>query len=135
MESFHSWCLKRASESTCSQYVRKVREILSGEASPDKSRWHVTAWKRFARYRCEEHGEKWWCEEFQRWKSIKSRADIYVPSDEEVLEALRSPEPLATVYRLLVESGLRLREVLRIASEDLKVVRLEGFVRVELAWA
>ena len=136
LQGFLEWCRGHASDKTCSQYARRVEEILHGEAEPGKSRWHITAWKRYSRWRCEELGEEQWCSEFKRWKTRKSRPDIYVPGDDEVARALRAPEPWGTLYRLLLESGLRLREVVRIVNEidSLRTVELDGFVRVELAW-
>lgn len=58
LRGFLVWCQGHASESTCRQYARKVEEILSGTAGSDKSRRHVTAWKRYAKRRCEELGEE-----------------------------------------------------------------------------
>ena len=136
LRGFIEWCQGHASEGTCRQYARKIREILAGAARPDKSRWHVTAWKRFNKWLCEKRGRREACEEFKRWKTRKSRPDIYVPGDGEILEALSAPEPWGTLYRLLLKSGLRLREAVRVVNEidGLRVVELDGFVRVELAW-
>ena len=43
-----------ASDKTCSRYARRVEEILSSRAGPDKSRWHITAWKCFNKWLCEK---------------------------------------------------------------------------------
>ncbi|MCE4605035.1 MAG: hypothetical protein F7C08_00665 [Desulfurococcales archaeon] len=129
---FLEWCSRKASLEVCRQYLRKLEEIDAGK-DVEASRWHVTAYKRLAKMLCEE-GSQRACQEFKRVKSRKSHFDPYVPSNDEILEAIRAPEPLGTVYRLLVESGLRLTEVVRILELDTRVARLDGFVRVELAW-
>ncbi len=137
LQGFLEWCKRHASDKTCTQYARRVEEILSGRAGPDKSRWHITAWKRFNKWLCEERGRSEACEEYRRWKSRSSRPDFYVPSLGEVKAALVSAaEPYRTVYRVLVESGLRLTEATRLLREieGLRLVRLDGFVRIELAW-
>ena len=137
LRGFLEWCTRHASLDTCRQYTRKIEEILSGAAGPEKSRWHVTAWKRFNKWLCEERGRREACEEFKRWKSRSSRPDFYVPSLEEVRAALASAaEPYRTVYMVLVQSGLRLSEACRLLREidGLRAVRLDGFIRVELAW-
>ena len=65
--------------------------ILAGLRRPGDTRWHLTAWKRWLR---------WECEEFKRHKSRPSRPDVYVPSDEEIRQALESS--LGFFYRVLV---------------------------------
>jgi len=131
---FLEWCQKKASPEVCRQYWNRILEIDRGERDIESSRWHITAYKRLARFLCEEKENPRGCKEFKRVKSRKSHFDPYVPSNEEILEALRAPEPLGTIYRLLIESGLRLTELVRIFEENLRVIRLDGFVRVELAW-
>ncbi len=131
LSQFEAWCRQHASESVCRQYRRKVWEILAGLRQPGDTRWHLTAWKRWLRWECEELGKPGSCEEFKRYKSKPSRPDVYVPSDEEVRKALESS--LGFFYRVLVESGLRAVEAARVLEGSLRCVELDGFVRCELS--
>jgi len=134
LEEFMNWCMRTASQPICNQYMNKIREIDTGERTVDATRWHVTAYKRLMKFLCEGKEINRACQEFKKVKSKKSGFDPYVPGNEEILKALEAPEPLRTVYRLLVESGLRLSELLRVFESNLRIVKLENFVRVELAW-
>ena len=112
---FLEWCTRGASEKTCSEYLRRLEEIDSGERPVDHSRWHITAYKKLMRYLCEERGNQKACEEYKRVKSRKSRADLWVPSDEEMLDTLRraceASVDLCWFYKLLLYTGLRAVEV------------------------
>ncbi len=130
LADFKQWCLKHASEEQCSQYVRYLLKPLQ-----EGNRASVTAWKRYYRWLCEEHGLEEACRLFKSIKSIRSKPDLYVPSLEEVLETLwKAEEPYRTVYRVLLESGLRLREACYLLRNigRLKTISVDGFTRVEL---
>ena len=130
LSQFESWCRQHASSEVCKQYRRKVWEILSGLRNPEDTRWHLTAWKRYLRWECEEKGKKSSCEDFKKYKTRPSRPDLYVPQDSEIKVALDSS--LGFFYRILVESGLRAVEAARVLEGDLRCVELGGFVRCEL---
>ncbi len=134
LSEFLEWCRGRSSEETCRQYLRKLEEIDRGERPVEASRWHVTAYKRFSRWLCEERGLSRACEEFKRVKSRRSRPDVYVPGESEVRAALDSS--LGWWYRLLLESGLRASELARVVGEAsrLRWVCTEAFCRAELNW-
>ena len=112
---FWDWCTRGASEETCTEYMRRLEEIDSGEKPVEHSRWHITAYKKLMRYLCEERGNQRACQEYKRVKSRKSRADLWVPSDEEMLDTLRraceASVDLCWFYKLLLYTGLRAVEV------------------------
>lgn len=74
------------------------------------------------------------CEDFQRLKSKKSGSDLWVPQDHEIRRALDSQ--LGWLYNLLIQSGLRFSELLRILEEAdrLEWYEGEGYARVLLDW-
>jgi len=130
LAAFNEWCLERASEEQCRGYIRYLSRPLD-----TSNRWSITSYKRYYRWLCEERGLGDACKLFKSLKSRRSRPDLYVPSLEEVLETLgKAEEPYRTVYRVLLESGLRLREAVYLlrSIDGLKTVRLGGFTRVEL---
>jgi intergrase/recombinase len=79
LDEFQRWCEAHSSAETCRQYSRKLAEIDRGERGIESSRWHITAYKRLARFLCEEKGNERACEEFKRVRSRRSGADLYVP--------------------------------------------------------
>ncbi|MCE4611469.1 MAG: hypothetical protein F7B17_05820, partial [Desulfurococcales archaeon] len=127
LSEFLEWCKGHSSEETCAQYSRKLLEIDRGERDVSSSRWHVTAYKRFMKFLCESKGVKRACEEYRSVKSRRSSPDLYVPSESEILEALRSP--VGWFYQALLESGLRAVEAARVLSESssLRWVERDGF--------
>ena len=135
LAGFREWCLRHGSPETCEQYIRKLREIDQGLKPIDASRWHITAYKRLMRYRCEERGDPKACQEFKRVKSRRSGADLYIPSDEEIRRALGAPEPLGYFYLILVQSGLRAVEAARLLGEPRECVDLGGYYRCPILWA
>jgi len=112
---FHEYCLKSASGKVCQGYLKRLEEIDRREKPVDHSRWHITAYKKLMRYLCEDKGNKRACEEFKNIKSRKSNTDLWVPSDQEMLDTLRKAcgesIDLCWFYKLLLYSGLRATEV------------------------
>ena len=109
LKRFLEWCLEGASQSTCEQYVAYLRKPLDMG-----NKWSRLAWKKYFKFIGRE----------DLWKSIKvkkSGVDLYIPSDKDVLEALAkacsSSEELCWIYKLLVYSGLRLEEVIKVLNE------------------
>jgi len=130
-EGFFNYCITRASRRTCEEYVRRLREIAGGRDYRD-TRWTRTAYKLYLRFLCETGSDEA-CSEYKRVKLKPSKPDTYIPGDEEIREALSSE--LGSFYSLLVQSGLRVDEVIRVLeTRDLDIVRLDGFVRVRLDW-
>ncbi|MCE4628213.1 MAG: hypothetical protein F7C34_03585 [Desulfurococcales archaeon] len=129
LSQFLAWCRERASPETCSQYERYLARPLN-----PNNRWSVTAWKRYYRFLCEEKGDKRACEEFSKIRSKRSGSDLWVPPDSEIRRALESP--LGWLYSLLIQSGLRFSELVRILEEAdrLEWYDGEGYSRVLLAW-
>ncbi|MCE4622971.1 MAG: hypothetical protein F7B19_06640 [Desulfurococcales archaeon] len=114
-EEFMSWCLTSASEKVCKEYIRKLREIDSGEKLVESSRWHITAYKKLMRYLCEVKGVRKACHEFNRVKSRKSNTDLWVPNDDEMAHSIetacRHDFRLCWYYKILLYTGLRSVEV------------------------
>ncbi|MEB3786554.1 MAG: hypothetical protein GSR75_00405 [Desulfurococcales archaeon] len=135
LSQFEEWCRKAASPETCKYYVRRIEEIDRREKEIDSSRWHVTAYKRFTKFLCEEKSSKRACEEFARVKSVKSHPDNYVPPDNKVLEALKAEGPLGYFYFILVETGLRAKEAARLLSKPVDGCEdLGGYYRCPIMW-
>ncbi|MCE4607321.1 MAG: hypothetical protein F7B59_08365, partial [Desulfurococcales archaeon] len=80
LKQFLEWCKNNASEETCNYYARRLEEIDNGSKEIGSSRWHITAYKKLARYLC-ERGNRKACEEYKRVKSRKSNPDNYIPPD------------------------------------------------------
>jgi Uncharacterized protein conserved in archaea len=71
-------------------------------------------------------------------KVKRTNADIYIPTSEEVLKTLKLAkeysEDVYFVYRLALESGSRLSEILRVLKEPEKDVCDNGVCYYPLAW-
>ncbi len=129
LQRFYRWCIEKGtSEKTCRQYVSYLRKPFD-----PNNKWSRLAWKAYYKFRGDE----------EAWKAIKvkrSGVDLYVPSDEDVLNALRrackASEELCWVYKLLVFSGLRLEEVVKVIKDQQedRWIKLEGFYKYPLAW-
>jgi len=132
LSEFEGWCSRKASREVCRQYINKLKDIDSGAKGVESSRWHITAYKRFAKFLCEVKGNSRACQEFKKVKSRRSNPDLYVPSEEEMKKALVSP--IGWFYRYLLESGLRAVEVVKVLTERLRFVDKGDFVRFELNW-
>ena len=122
LSEFKAYCMKKASPKVCEGYIRRLEEIDREEKPIDHSRWHITAYKKLMRYLCEEKGNRKACEEFKRVKSRKSEADLWVPSDKEMLDTLtracRESIDLCWFYKLLLYTGLRATEVEKALEKD-----------------
>jgi intergrase/recombinase len=72
------------------------------------------AWKAYFKFKGLE-------EEWKKLRTKQSKPDLRIPTDEEVLNTLKaacsSSVELCLVYRLLIESGARLSEVIKILNE------------------
>ena len=134
LAEFKRWCEQHSSPETCSQYSRKLQEIDRGERGIESSRWHITAYKRLARFLCEEKQQAKACEEFKRVRSKRSQADTYIPPDSRILEALRASGDLGYFYWVLVQSGLRAVEAHRILEDPRGCVDLGGYLRCPIHW-
>jgi len=129
LEAFLKWCIERGtSEETCRQYVRYLQKPFD-----PSNKWSRLAYKLYYKFTGRE----------DLWREIKvkrSGVDLYVPSDEDVLNALKkacsASLELCTVYKLLVYSGLRLEEVVKVISEqdEDKWIRVVDFWKYPLAW-
>ena len=129
LRGFLEWCLGRGtSEETCRTYVRYLQKPLDVN-----NKWSRLAWKAYYKY---IGREDLWCS----IKVKRSGVDLYVPSDEEVVAALRLLRErdleLYWVYMVLVWSGARLEEACRLLreQEDSRWIRLQGFYKYPLAW-
>jgi len=129
LKKFYKWCVERGTSSrTCEQYVRYLRKSLDMG-----NKWSRLAYKAFYKF----------IGRMDLWKSIKikkSGVDLYIPSDEDVLKALKNAcsnsEKLCWVYELLIYSGLRLEEVCKIIEEQdgKRWIRVGIFYKYPLSW-
>ncbi|MEM4976139.1 MAG: integrase [Desulfurococcaceae archaeon] len=129
IQKFVEWCKgKGTSPETCKQYASYLQKPLN-----ISNKWSRLAWKAFYKFIGRE----------DLWKELKvkkSGVDLYVPSDEDVLNALKTAcsasEALCWVYKLLIYSGLRLSEVCKLLreQEDGKWIKADGFWKYPLAW-
>ncbi|MEM4670928.1 MAG: integrase [Desulfurococcaceae archaeon] len=129
VQKFVDWCVgKGTSLETCKQYAAYLSKPLDLS-----NKWSRLAWKAYFKFM---NREDLWGE----IKTKRSGVDLYVPSDEEVLNALKtacsSSESLCWVYKLLVYSGLRLSEACKLLreQEDGKWIKADGFWKYPLAW-
>ncbi|MEL9999951.1 MAG: integrase [Desulfurococcaceae archaeon] len=128
VQKFVDWCVgKGTSLETCKQYAAYLTKPLDYG-----NKWSRLAWKSFFKFIGRE----------DLWREIKvkkSGVDLYVPSDEEVLNALKTAcsasEALCLVYRLLIYSGLRLSEVCKLLKEgEDKWIKANGSWKYPLSW-
>jgi len=110
LDEFLKWCLgKGTSYETCIQYVNYLRKPLNRN-----NKWSVLAYKAYFKFTRNE----------DLWKKIRtkqSRPDLNVPTDQEVLETLETAcsysQELCLVFKLLIESGARLAEIVKMLRE------------------
>jgi len=129
IKGFLDWCIEKGtSRETCEQYARYLQKPFD-----PNNKWSRLAWKLYYKFIGRE----------DLWKEIKvkrSGVDLYIPSDEDVLQALskacESSQELCIVYKLLIYSGLRLEEVVKVISEqeEDKWIKTGGFWKYPLAW-
>jgi len=100
---FYNWCLQRNSERTCKDRANYLKKPLD----PDNNH-SVKAYRLFYRFLGIEPPRE--------LKVKQSGIDLKVPSDTEIIESIRKAcsynAKLCLVYRILIESGARLEEVL-----------------------
>ena len=84
---------------------------------------------------CEEHGHQESCEHYKKLRVPQAKADFKVPSLERILDSVRRAGPYRIIYMILLESGLRLVEAVRLAKDypNLECVKLDGFRRCLIA--
>ncbi len=109
LEQFFEWCVKKRgnSEDTCKDYVSYLKRPL------DKSKkWSVIAYKLYYEFLGKEDKAK----ELKVEKKVN--IPVYrVPSVEEINAVLNhEDERIRILYRLLLESGVRLKEALFILN-------------------
>ena len=129
LDEFLKWCLEKGtSYETCSQYVNYLKKPLDRN-----NKWSVLAYKAYFKFTRNE----------ELWKSIRtkqSRPDLNIPTDEEVLNTLKAAyeasSELYTVYVLLVESGARLAEIVKMLKEfdPGKLKKHNGFYTYTLSY-
>ncbi|WP_248547238.1 integrase [Metallosphaera sedula] len=103
--NFLKWCIKKGTSiETCETYTRYLQKPLN-----KNNRWSVKAYNLYYRYK----GVK------EVIKVPKTSADLYVPTVEEVKQTLQKVEgsKLYLLYLLLLESGIREVEALKVLSE------------------
>jgi len=122
---FYEYCLKMASEETCRQYINYLKK------PPSNAKNSILAWKKFYK----------WKGDLEAWKKLKTKksgVDLKVPGADEIgrwLEAVRGIE-VELVFKLLLESGIRLREAVKVLNEydEKNNVKEDGFYVYTLNW-
>ena len=107
---FFKWCVEKGtSEETCKQYLGYLSKDLDTE-----NKWSILAWKAYFKFKGLE-------DEWKKLKTKQSKPDLRIPTDEEVINTLKAAcstsEELCLVYRLLIESGARLSEIIKMLNE------------------
>ena len=126
VEKFKQWCQERGtSPETCQRYASYLLRPFS------KSKWSIIAWKLFAKFT----GNR---ELYEALKTPQSGVDLSVPTADDVqntlVRACETTDTLCTVYKMLIESGARLIEVVKTLTEyeDSKLRTHNGFFTYEL---
>ena len=110
VERFIKWCVDSGtSRETCEQYGR----YLMRPYDPN-NKWSRLAYKKYFK----------WIGNEEEWKKIKvkgSTPDLRIPTEEEVRETIKAAceasEELCLIYKLLLESGARLAEVVKALND------------------
>ncbi len=123
------WCIKSGtSRETCEQYGRYLLRPYD-----ENNKWSRLAYKKYFK----------WVGDEQEWAAIKTKQsspDLYVPTEQEVSKtvdrACGSSEELCLIYHLLVESGARLKEVVKVLNDfnPKKLRDHNGFYTYELGY-
>ena len=129
VEKFVEWCVESgASRDTCEQYGRYLMKPYD-----ENNKWSRLAYKKYFK----------WLGLKEEWEAIKvksSNPDLRVPTEGEVREtitkACEASEELCLIYRLLVESGVRLKEVVKVLNDfdPAKLKEHGGFYTYELGY-
>ena len=128
---WETWCRERGtSPDTCARYAGYLRKPLD-----PGNRWSAKAWKLYYKWRC-ELGDQTACEDYRRVKVPQAGADKRVPSLEAILDSIERAGPYKQVYVVLLESGLRLVEAVKLIREysKLECTQLDGFKRCLLGY-
>ncbi|BBC20951.1 integrase [Aeropyrum globular virus 1] len=128
---WETWCLERGtSPETCARYSGYLQKPLD-----PGNRWSAKAWKLYYKWRC-ELGDQTACEDYKRVKVPQAGADKRVPSLEAILDSIERAGPYRIVYIILLESGLRLVEAVKLIREydRLECTRLDGYTRCLLGY-
>ncbi|WP_061972181.1 integrase [Sulfolobus acidocaldarius] len=105
---FYEYCLKMASEETCRQYINYLKK------PPSNAKNSILAWKKF-----------------YKWKGDLEASVSYTH-----LTVLELPIIIPMVFKLLLESGIRLREAVKVLNEydEKNNVKEDGFYVYTLNW-
>ena len=127
LQAWREWCLQRASQRTCRDYANYLRKPLSLE-----NRWSVKAYRLYLQWKGEEIPPA--------LKVQSGKPDTRVPSEAEVklslLKACNLDERLCLVYKLLLESGARLAEIVKMLREysPERDKQQDGYLEYQLDW-
>jgi intergrase/recombinase len=115
LEEFYSWATreKGISERTAKLYVQQVQKPF------EKKRNRIFAYRAFARFLIEKGIDV--SDVLEKLKTISSKPDLRVPTLDEVRKTLQLAkeysENVYFVYRIALESGSRLSEILRVLKD------------------
>ena len=124
LDNFYRWCIERGvSQETCRDYRSYLRKPLN-----PKIRHSVAAYRLFYRFMGLEPPRD--------LRIPRSKPDRKIPSDEDVVETLRSigNPKIKTVYWVMLQSGLRLAHAVYLVSniDKLNITDLGSHYRVDL---
>ncbi|MEM3316243.1 MAG: integrase, partial [Candidatus Micrarchaeaceae archaeon] len=105
---FYEYCKKLISEETCKTYVNYLRKPIKMNIKNS-----VKAWKKYYRWKgLDESAEKLKIPK-------KDGINLYVPTETEIRQSLMKVKgtKLELLYRLLLESGIRLSEAIKVLRE------------------
>ena len=132
LEEFYSWATreKGINERTAKLYVQQVQKPL------EKKRNRIFAYRAFARFLIEKGIDV--SDVLEKLKTISSKPDLRVPTLEEVRKTLQLAkeysENVYFVYRIALESGSRLSEILRVLKDPSQDVCDGSVCYYPLAW-
>jgi intergrase/recombinase len=133
LEEFYSWATvkKGINERTAKMYVQQVQKPF------EKKRNRIFAYRAFARFLSEKGIDV--SDVLEKLKTISSKPDLRVPTLEEVRKTLQLAkeysENVYFVYRLALESGSRLSEILKVLKEPEKDVCDNDICYYPLGWS
>ena len=130
---WEKWCVEEhgSSPETCETYRRYLEKPLD-----QSNRWSAKAYKLYLKWLCNEHGSQEACSQYRKVRVPKAGEDLKVPSLSEVRETLEKAGPFRQVYWVLLQSGLRLNEALKLLrdADRLECVEVNGFYRCMVGW-
>ena len=128
IQAWLGWCRQRASERTCRSYASYLRKPLKLG-----NRWSVKAYRLYL---------QWKGKEIPGELRVKAgRPDLRVPSEDEIrltlFRACQLDNRLCLVYKLLLESGARLAEIVKMLREydPARDKPGDGFLEYQLNWS